>query len=60
MLRSPAAVESTQAFIDKVYELAEANELSSKAYKSSLPEVSDLKLREHLHKVKSFDFYKMF
>ncbi|XVF67689.1 hypothetical protein PTKIN_Ptkin10aG0141700 [Pterospermum kingtungense] len=51
ILRSPAAAESTQAFIDKVYELAEANELSSKAYKSSLPEILDFKLREYMHKV---------
>ena len=56
VLRSPAAAENTQSFIDKVYELAEANELSSKAYKSSLPEASDLKLREHLNKVTLVDF----
>ncbi|XWS67943.1 hypothetical protein CRYUN_Cryun04dG0048000 [Craigia yunnanensis] len=59
ILRSPAAAESTQAFIDKVYELAEANELSSKAYKSSLSEASDLKLREHLNKVAQF-LYRQF
>ncbi|XP_022726085.1 UDP-glucose:glycoprotein glucosyltransferase-like isoform X2 [Durio zibethinus] len=58
-LRSPAAAESTEAFIDKVYELAEANELSSKAYKSSLSKASALKLREHLNKVAQF-LYRQF
>lgn len=57
--RSPTAAESTQAFIDKVYELAVANELSFKAYKSSLSEFSDLKLREHLNKVAQF-LYRQF
>ncbi|KAL4354673.1 hypothetical protein GQ457_06G002390 [Hibiscus cannabinus] len=54
ILRSPAAADSAQAFITKVYELAEANELSSKAYKSSLSEASNLNLREHLNKVSQF------
>ncbi|MBA0717017.1 hypothetical protein Golax_004863 [Gossypium laxum] len=51
ILRSTTAAESNQEFVDKVYELAEANELFSKPYKSSLPEASDLKLRERLNKV---------
>ncbi|XVE93241.1 hypothetical protein REPUB_Repub01dG0173400 [Reevesia pubescens] len=59
ILRSSTAAESAQAFIDKVYELSEANELSSKAYKSSLPEASDLKLIEHLNKVEQF-LYRQF
>ncbi|KAE8669400.1 UDP-glucose:glycoprotein glucosyltransferase [Hibiscus syriacus] len=54
VLRSPAAAESFQAFVTKFYELAEANELSSKAYKSSLSEASNLNLREHLYKVAQF------
>ncbi|MBA0862880.1 hypothetical protein Goshw_013908 [Gossypium schwendimanii] len=51
ILRSTTAAESNQEFVDKVYELAEANELFSKPYKSSLPEASDVKLRERLNKV---------
>ncbi|OMO74262.1 Glycosyl transferase, family 8 [Corchorus capsularis] len=58
-LRSPVAAESTEAFIEKVYELAEANELSSKEYKSSLPNASDQKLRENLNKVAQF-LYRQF
>ncbi|MBA0591745.1 hypothetical protein Gorai_008747, partial [Gossypium raimondii] len=54
ILRSTTAAESNQEFVDKVYELAEANELFSKPYKSSLPEASDLKLRERLNKVSRF------
>ncbi|KAL1065904.1 hypothetical protein V6Z11_D12G028700 [Gossypium hirsutum] len=54
ILRSTTAAESNQEFVDKVYELAEANELFSKPYKSSLPEASDLKLRERLNKVSQF------
>ncbi|MBA0815114.1 hypothetical protein Gohar_020885 [Gossypium harknessii] len=50
ILRSPAAAESTQSFINKVYELAEANELLSKTFKSSLSEAYNLKLIEHLNK----------
>ncbi|XVE66939.1 hypothetical protein DITRI_Ditri08aG0119800 [Diplodiscus trichospermus] len=57
--RSPTAAESTQAFIDKVYELAEANEMPSKAYKSSLPEASVPKLREHLNKMIQY-LYRQF
>ncbi|KAK8617673.1 hypothetical protein V6N13_080581 [Hibiscus sabdariffa] len=59
ILRSPAAAESTQAFITKIYELAEENQLPSKAYKSSLSEASNLKLREHLNKVAQF-LYQQF
>ncbi|MBA0743070.1 hypothetical protein Gogos_005790, partial [Gossypium gossypioides] len=54
ILRSTTAAESNREFVDKVYELAEANELFSKPYKSSLPEASDLKLRESLNKVSQF------
>ncbi|KAK8564297.1 hypothetical protein V6N12_036423 [Hibiscus sabdariffa] len=59
ILRSAAAADSAQAFITKVYELAEANELSSKAYKSTLSEASNLNLREHLNKVSQF-LYRQF
>ncbi|XP_017970879.1 PREDICTED: UDP-glucose:glycoprotein glucosyltransferase isoform X1 [Theobroma cacao] len=59
IVRSPTSAESTQAFINKVYELAEANELSSKAYKSSPPEASAQELREHLNKVAQF-LYRQF
>ncbi|TQD80729.1 hypothetical protein C1H46_033699 [Malus baccata] len=46
--------ESTQEFIDKVCELAEANGLSSKAYRFSLSEFSDEKLRKSMNKVSQF------
>ncbi|MBA0726897.1 hypothetical protein Golax_002691 [Gossypium laxum] len=59
ILRSPAAAESTQSFINKVYELAEANELPSKTYKSSLSEAYNLKLIEHLNKVAQY-LYRQF
>eukprot|EP00257_Ricinus_communis_P021573 XP_015581097.1 UDP-glucose:glycoprotein glucosyltransferase isoform X1 [Ricinus communis] len=43
--------ESSQAFIEKVYELADANELSRKAYKSALTEFSIDAMKRHLDKV---------
>ncbi|KAK3011338.1 hypothetical protein RJ639_011725, partial [Escallonia herrerae] len=46
--------ESNQALIDKVYELADANGLPSKGYKSALIELSADKLRSHLDKVGKF------
>ncbi|KAM7250288.1 hypothetical protein ACFE04_022171 [Oxalis oulophora] len=48
-----SAVESTQ-FTDKICELVEANGLSSKAYKSSITEFSEEKVRKHLNKVANF------
>lgn len=51
ILASSGPPESMQPFIDKVYELAAANELSLTAYKSVLPEFSVDKMREHLNKV---------
>ncbi|TKY71358.1 UDP-glucose:glycoprotein glucosyltransferase [Spatholobus suberectus] len=47
-------VDSTQAFIDKVCELAETNGLPSKGYRSALPEFSADEVRRHLSKVKFF------
>ncbi|GAV61148.1 Glyco_transf_8 domain-containing protein/UDP-g_GGTase domain-containing protein [Cephalotus follicularis] len=54
ILAPSAVAESTGAFIEMVYELAEANGLSSKPYKSSLTEFSDEKVRKHLNKVAQF------
>ncbi|XP_065869567.1 UDP-glucose:glycoprotein glucosyltransferase isoform X2 [Euphorbia lathyris] len=51
ILGSSVAVESAQAFINKVYELADANELSLNAYKSALPEFSTDTLKKHLDEV---------
>lgn len=51
---SPKAAENTQAFLDKVYELAEANGLPSKAFKSALSEFSIDQLRKHVNKVYDF------
>lgn len=48
--KSSGAGETTQAFIDKVCELAEENDLPSKAYRS-LSENSDGEVKEQLHKV---------
>ena len=50
ILASPTS-ESTQAFIDKICEFAEANGLTSKAYRSSLPEYSAGEVRKHLNEV---------
>ncbi|XP_068312697.1 UDP-glucose:glycoprotein glucosyltransferase-like [Pyrus communis] len=57
LLPSSKGAESTQAFIDKVCELAEANGLSSKAYRLALSEFSDDKLRKYMNKVSQF-FYR--
>ncbi|KAJ9158912.1 hypothetical protein P3X46_024455 [Hevea brasiliensis] len=50
---SSIAAESV-AFTNKVYELAESNELSLKAYKSDLPEFSIDIMRKRLNKVVQF------
>lgn len=55
ILASSVAAESV-AFTDKVYELAEANELSLKAYKSDLPEFSVDIMRKRLNKVYGYKF----
>ncbi|KAK3016326.1 hypothetical protein RJ639_007306, partial [Escallonia herrerae] len=51
--------ESNQALIDKVSELADANGLPSKGYKSALIELSTDKLRSHLDKVGKFLYRKL-
>lgn len=48
---SSKAAENTQAFLDTVYELAEANGLPSNTFKSALTELSIDQLRKHLNKV---------
>ncbi|GAV61695.1 Aldedh domain-containing protein [Cephalotus follicularis] len=50
ILACSAVAESTGEFIEKVYELAEANGLSSKPYKYFLTEFFDEKVRKHLNK----------
>nr|KYP63179.1 UDP-glucose:glycoprotein glucosyltransferase 1 [Cajanus cajan] len=52
--KSAVEVDSTQAFIDKVCELAEANGLPSEGYRSALPEFSTGEVRRHLSKVGNF------
>ncbi|KAK2966664.1 hypothetical protein RJ640_002362 [Escallonia rubra] len=54
MHASSLDAESNQALIDKVSELADANGLPSKSYKSALIELSADKLRSHLDKVGKF------
>lgn len=54
LLASSATTDSTQLFIDKVCEFAEANGLSSKVYRASLPEYSKGKVRKQLNKVVQF------
>lgn len=56
---SPEAAENTQAFLDKVYELAEANGLPSKVLKSALPEFSIDQLRRHVNKVLKFVYRQL-
>ncbi|KDP38843.1 hypothetical protein JCGZ_05000 [Jatropha curcas] len=53
ILGSSSATESA-AFINKVYELANANELSLKAYESALVDFSTDMMRNHLNKVAQF------
>ncbi|XP_010523682.1 PREDICTED: UDP-glucose:glycoprotein glucosyltransferase isoform X2 [Tarenaya hassleriana] len=53
-IKSPTGVATSQMFIDKVIENAEAYGFSSKAYESCLLESSDEKLLEHLMKVNQF------
>lgn len=54
LLAPSEAAESTQAFIDKVCELAEANGLSSKPYRSAISEFSAEKLRKYVNKVHNY------
>lgn len=54
MHASSAGTESSEAFLDKVFELANSNGLSSKALKSALSGLSDEKLRMHLNKVPDY------
>lgn len=51
ILASSVAAESTQTFIDKVYDLADANELPLKVYKSIFSEFSADKVKKQLNKV---------
>jgi UDP-glucose:glycoprotein glucosyltransferase len=48
---SSKSADNTQAFLDTVYELAEANGLPSNTFKSALTEFSIDHLRKHLNKV---------
>ncbi|KAK9286489.1 hypothetical protein L1049_014887 [Liquidambar formosana] len=59
MLTSSMDAERTQAFIDKVIELADANGIPSKGYKSALSEFWVDKLRNHLNKVAQFLYRKL-
>ncbi|CAK7357042.1 unnamed protein product [Dovyalis caffra] len=58
ILASPVAAESTQTFVDKVYDLADANELPLKAYKSTFSEFSVEEMKKQLNKVSQF-FYQL-
>ncbi|XP_021901546.1 UDP-glucose:glycoprotein glucosyltransferase-like [Carica papaya] len=51
---SPISGEGNQLLIDKVYELAELNGLSSKDYKLSLSKFSDEKMKRYFNKVTRF------
>ncbi|PHT63712.1 UDP-glucose:glycoprotein glucosyltransferase [Capsicum annuum] len=53
---SSAGTENGEAFMDKVFELANSNGLSSKGLKSALSGLSDEKLKMHLNKVGKFLF----
>ncbi|XP_019425825.1 PREDICTED: UDP-glucose:glycoprotein glucosyltransferase-like [Lupinus angustifolius] len=54
IVTSVSEVDNTQAFIDKVCELAEANRLPSKGYRSALIEFPAEEVRKHLSKVEKF------
>ncbi|CAN1305586.1 UDP-glucose:glycoprotein glucosyltransferase [Linum perenne] len=51
---SSGSVESSQVFMDKIYELADANGLPLKAYKSALPESSTEDMKTYMSKVAQF------
>lgn len=51
ILASPVEAKNTQAFIDMVCELGEANGLPSKDYRSALLEFPADEVRKHLTKV---------
>ncbi|KAK7321222.1 hypothetical protein VNO77_31638 [Canavalia gladiata] len=53
-LTSAVEVDSAQAFVDKICELAEADGMPSKCYRSVLPEFSAEKVRRRLSKVENF------
>lgn len=57
MLGSSINAGSSQAFHEKVSQLADANGLPSKGYASSLSEFSFNKWRSHLNKVSQFEEY---
>lgn len=50
ILSSSLSVESTQEFMDKVYELADENGLPTKGFKSILPEYSSDKMIAYINK----------
>lgn len=54
MLASSIVAESIQPFLEKVYELADANGIPSKGYKSAISEFSIEKSRNHLKQVAQF------
>ncbi|CAN4108103.1 unnamed protein product [Withania somnifera] len=56
MHASSAGTEHGEAFMDKVFELANSNGLSSKGLKSALSGLSDEKFKMHLNKVGKFLF----
>lgn len=56
MHASSAGTENSEAFMDKVFELANSNGLSSTGLKSALSGLSDEKLKMHLKKVGKFLF----
>ncbi|KAK0591027.1 hypothetical protein LWI29_034667 [Acer saccharum] len=59
-LASPFTSESTPAFIDSICRFAEANGLSSEAYRSSLPhEYSAGEVRKHLNEVAQFLYWQL-
>lgn len=53
---SSAGTENGEAFMDKVFELANSNGLSSKGLKSALSGLSDEKLKMHLNKVPDYSW----
>lgn len=51
---SSIVTENAQAFIDKVYELADVNGIPSKGYQSVLSDFDSEKMRAHLNKISQF------
>lgn len=59
MVPSSLTLESTPVFMEKVYELADANGLPSKSFKAALLDFSVSRMKDHLSKVGQFIYWQL-